>query len=328
MHQADDARAKGTGDLQTVLICHADLARQRHDFLTAVYGYNLDVAEYALTVADPTLPNDRLVGMLIPLKKPTPTTAADKEPTIAKPRDDDKLMQPALPAKPDAPVERPRDNRSERGAFPTPNSSAAAPAAAPASPYGSSAAPTGGARRRPVLAMCRRSSTRPHQDPAAAARMTSHLNLRLAMDGNSDISASDTSVASPPGSREVPPGRRDLLAGPPPLRIGPLTVDPPVLQAPMAGFTNYAYRQVVREFGGAGLQATEMIYAQGFLWLEAPRRGTARPAVGRGRRAAAAGGADLGQRSGPAGGGRSEAGPRVSRQRGRHQFRLPGERRH
>lgn len=55
---------------------------------------------------------------------------------------------------------------------------------------------------------------------------------------------------------------------PPPLMIGPLVVDPPILQAPMAGFTNYAYRQVVREFGGAGLQATEMICAKGFLWLE------------------------------------------------------------
>jgi tRNA-dihydrouridine synthase B len=54
----------------------------------------------------------------------------------------------------------------------------------------------------------------------------------------------------------------------PPLRIGPLVVDPPILQAPMAGFTNYAYRQVVREFGGAGLQATEMICARGFLWME------------------------------------------------------------
>ncbi len=52
------------------------------------------------------------------------------------------------------------------------------------------------------------------------------------------------------------------------LRIGPLVVDPPVLQAPMAGFTNYAYRQIVREFGGAGLQATEMVHAKGFLWLE------------------------------------------------------------
>lgn len=53
-----------------------------------------------------------------------------------------------------------------------------------------------------------------------------------------------------------------------PLKIGPLTVDPPVLQAPMAGFTNYAYRQIVRQFGGAGLQATEMVHARGFLWLE------------------------------------------------------------
>ncbi len=53
-----------------------------------------------------------------------------------------------------------------------------------------------------------------------------------------------------------------------PLRIGPLTVDPPVLQAPMAGFTNFAFRQIVREFGGAGLQTTEMVHAKGFLWLE------------------------------------------------------------
>ena len=44
-------------------------------------------------------------------------------------------------------------------------------------------------------------------------------------------------------------------------------VDPPVLQAPMAGFTNYAFRQIVREFGGAGLHATEMINAKGFLYI-------------------------------------------------------------
>jgi tRNA-dihydrouridine synthase B len=53
-----------------------------------------------------------------------------------------------------------------------------------------------------------------------------------------------------------------------PLHIGPLVIDPPVLQAPMAGFTNYAYRQIVRQLGGAGLQATEMVHAKGFLWLE------------------------------------------------------------
>lgn len=36
----------------------------------------------------------------------------------------------------------------------------------------------------------------------------------------------------------------------------------------MAGFTNYAYRQIVREFGGVGLQATEMISARGFLAID------------------------------------------------------------
>jgi tRNA-dihydrouridine synthase B len=56
-----------------------------------------------------------------------------------------------------------------------------------------------------------------------------------------------------------------------PLAIGPVIVDPPILQAPMAGYTNYAYRQVVREFGGAGLLATEMIAARSAIWLETNR---------------------------------------------------------
>ena len=53
--------------------------------------------------------------------------------------------------------------------------------------------------------------------------------------------------------------------------IGSVVVDPPVLQAPMAGYTNYAFRQVVREFGGAGLLATEMIAARSAMWLETNR---------------------------------------------------------
>ena len=31
----------------------------------------------------------------------------------------------------------------------------------------------------------------------------------------------------------------------------------------MAGFTNYAYRAIVRRFGGVGLLATEMLSARG-----------------------------------------------------------------
>jgi len=53
-----------------------------------------------------------------------------------------------------------------------------------------------------------------------------------------------------------------------PFFIGPLKIDPPILQAPMAGFTNYAFRQIVRQFGGAGLLATEMVNARGFVWLD------------------------------------------------------------
>lgn len=56
---------------------------------------------------------------------------------------------------------------------------------------------------------------------------------------------------------------------PQPLHIGSLLIDPPVLQAPLAGFTNYAYRQMIRRFGGVGLPATEMVSARGFLHIDA-----------------------------------------------------------
>ena len=74
----------------------------------------------------------------------------------------------------------------------------------------------------------------------------------------------DAGIQSPPGDAPKPRLAR-------PLKIGPVVVDPPLLQAPMAGFTNYAFRQMVREFGGAGLQATEMVHARGFLEIESRR---------------------------------------------------------
>ncbi len=72
-------------------------------------------------------------------------------------------------------------------------------------------------------------------------------------------------MLSDPSYRPDPSDQSDVQ--PSPLRIGSVVVDPPVLQAPMAGFTNYAFRQIVREFGGAGLQATEMVNAKGFLHI-------------------------------------------------------------
>ncbi len=48
------------------------------------------------------------------------------------------------------------------------------------------------------------------------------------------------------------------------LRIGPLSVDPPVVLAPMAGVTNAPFRRLCREFG-AGLYVSEMIGARGLV---------------------------------------------------------------
>jgi len=45
------------------------------------------------------------------------------------------------------------------------------------------------------------------------------------------------------------------------LELGPLTVDPPVVLAPMAGVTNYPFRTLCRKFG-AGLYVSEMITAR------------------------------------------------------------------
>ncbi|MBN2577981.1 MAG: tRNA-dihydrouridine synthase [Pirellulales bacterium] len=54
----------------------------------------------------------------------------------------------------------------------------------------------------------------------------------------------------------------------PPLRLGPLAIAPPILAAPLAGFSNFAFRQILRNLGGVGLPATEMLSARGFLFLE------------------------------------------------------------
>jgi tRNA-dihydrouridine synthase B len=67
---------------------------------------------------------------------------------------------------------------------------------------------------------------------------------------------------------DVEQGNLTALPARRPLYIGDLLVDPPLLQAPMAGFTNYAFRQIVREFGGVGLQATEMVSARAFVWMD------------------------------------------------------------
>ena len=46
------------------------------------------------------------------------------------------------------------------------------------------------------------------------------------------------------------------------LRLGPLEIDPPVLAAPIAGFTDAIFRRIVRDWGGCGLIFTEMVWAE------------------------------------------------------------------
>jgi tRNA-dihydrouridine synthase B len=53
------------------------------------------------------------------------------------------------------------------------------------------------------------------------------------------------------------------------LQIGPLVLDTPVVAAPIAGFTDAVFRQVVRDLGGCGLIFTEMIGAG--MWMRSRR---------------------------------------------------------
>ncbi len=62
-------------------------------------------------------------------------------------------------------------------------------------------------------------------------------------------------------NRNVSPARPGEF---PPVSIGPLSVWPPVLLAPMAGITNYPFRALCREFG-AGLYVSEMITARALV---------------------------------------------------------------
>jgi nifR3 family TIM-barrel protein len=61
-----------------------------------------------------------------------------------------------------------------------------------------------------------------------------------------------------PENRDVAPARAGEFE---PVSLGPLTVWPPVVLAPMAGVTNYPFRAICRRFG-AGLYVSEMITAR------------------------------------------------------------------
>ncbi|MDQ0259763.1 tRNA dihydrouridine synthase DusB [Sinomonas atrocyanea] len=74
------------------------------------------------------------------------------------------------------------------------------------------------------------------------------------------MTAVPTVLPEAPAGAPAEPVRLEL----PPLHLGRLTVDTPVVLAPMAGITNTAFRRLCREFGG-GLYVAEMVTSRALV---------------------------------------------------------------
>jgi nifR3 family TIM-barrel protein len=71
-------------------------------------------------------------------------------------------------------------------------------------------------------------------------------------------------TAAPTTATEAPAPAPAATSVLPPLRIGPLVIDTPVVLAPMAGVTNAAFRRLCRE-SGAGLYVAEMVTSRALV---------------------------------------------------------------
>jgi hypothetical protein len=65
MQMAEADHAKGQRPIEAVAAAHAALTGQQREFIKVMKAYNLDIAEYAMAVADLSVPDDRFVSMLI-----------------------------------------------------------------------------------------------------------------------------------------------------------------------------------------------------------------------------------------------------------------------
>lgn len=65
MLRAEADHARGKRPIEAVIAAHRMLQQQQHGFVDSLAAYNLDIAEYAMAVADVTVPDDRYVSMLI-----------------------------------------------------------------------------------------------------------------------------------------------------------------------------------------------------------------------------------------------------------------------
>lgn len=98
-------------------------------------------------------------------------------------------------------------------------------------------------------------------------KLTSHVESQMqnSFEINTGITRSTTSPQSVSVGGEE---SRPVLSCTTQVCLGHLRISPPLFQAPMAGYTNYAFRQLLRSLGGVGLCCTEMVSARGFLELD------------------------------------------------------------
>jgi len=88
MAMAEADHAKGQRPIEAVVAAHDALIGQQREFLLATKAYNLDIAEYAMAVADAKVADDKFVAMLIgtPIQwrqphPPSPAIPASAAPT-------------------------------------------------------------------------------------------------------------------------------------------------------------------------------------------------------------------------------------------------------
>ena len=79
MQMAEADHAKGQRPIEAVTAAHAAVTGQQREFVKVMRAYNMDIAEYAMAVADLSVPDDRFVSMLIgtPIQwRPQPSVAS------------------------------------------------------------------------------------------------------------------------------------------------------------------------------------------------------------------------------------------------------------
>jgi hypothetical protein len=81
MEMAEADHAQGKRPIEAVIAAHTTLVSQQAAFVEAVRTYNVEIAEYAMTVADLAVPDDQFVSMLI--ATPVPWRPQPIEPVSA-----------------------------------------------------------------------------------------------------------------------------------------------------------------------------------------------------------------------------------------------------